>query len=583
MDTKLANPLLESELADTLNSSVELHQEEVEIWTTWRLIANTVAFAGIQFTWTVELAYGSPYLLSLGLPKAWMSLVWLAGPLSGLLVQPIIGVLSDRSTHSWGRRRPFIVSGTLLVVLSMLLIAFSPNIAHALFPLALARRATIALSVLAFYLLDFSINAVQACCRSLIMDIANRYDSRETKTTVTAQEAANTWAGRMIGVGNVLGYFMGYVDLTGHVWALEGGTQLQNLCLIAILTLLASVVVSCLTAREEQLEPLRLPPGTQPGASLCGSLVHIWRAVGSLPEDVQKLCNVQFFAWMGWFPFLFYSTSWVTELDIATRSYPDNKSEYCNDDKWRHGNLSTHGTQAGSFALLLYSIVSLVAGIVLPVLAEHIRKRRQRVDNYASLGEASSESVDNADATDVVDGLNAAEPQKDWLSLPSIFTCSLSFFALLNLVVAPLASTVSFATVVILLTGVCWAVSMWIPFSLIGIYMDLELQQTSGAVASNGTVLGIHNIYTVIPQLLVNFISSVIFSISNSAHTKRSSLDECLFPDPFVESASSEAKSFSRLFQLGGLMTLVGVYLSLKLKAPSSVTNSPTGISLRSH
>jgi solute carrier family 45 protein 1/2/4 len=86
------------------------------IRSTWYLIWLTLIMAGIQISWSVELAYISPYLLSLGLPKSTLSLVWVAGPISGVIVQPLIGMMSDRSTFKWGRRRIFIILATVFVV-----------------------------------------------------------------------------------------------------------------------------------------------------------------------------------------------------------------------------------------------------------------------------------------------------------------------------------------------------------------------------------------------------------------------------------------------------------------------------------
>jgi solute carrier family 45 protein 1/2/4 len=64
-----------------------------------------------------ELGYGTPYLLSLGLSEQLTSLVWLAGPISGLIAQPLIGAISD-SSNSRYRRRYWIVTATVLLVFS---------------------------------------------------------------------------------------------------------------------------------------------------------------------------------------------------------------------------------------------------------------------------------------------------------------------------------------------------------------------------------------------------------------------------------------------------------------------------------
>jgi hypothetical protein len=74
------------------------------------------------------LSYGTPYLLSLELSKELTALVWLAGPLSGLLVQPLIGAFSDKCTSRFGKRRPFIVVAGILTCLSMLGVAYARDI-----------------------------------------------------------------------------------------------------------------------------------------------------------------------------------------------------------------------------------------------------------------------------------------------------------------------------------------------------------------------------------------------------------------------------------------------------------------------
>jgi solute carrier family 45 protein 1/2/4 len=78
------------------------------------------------------MGYGTPYLVSLGLARPVLSLVWLAGPLSGLIMQPLIGAWSDRCKSRFGRRRPFIVVGSVCVVVSLLAVAHSQTIARLL-------------------------------------------------------------------------------------------------------------------------------------------------------------------------------------------------------------------------------------------------------------------------------------------------------------------------------------------------------------------------------------------------------------------------------------------------------------------
>ncbi|KAJ1844949.1 hypothetical protein LPJ70_002722, partial [Coemansia sp. RSA 2708] len=179
-------------------------------------ITLTVAIAGLQFAWSVEMGFGSPYLLSLGLKKSLVSLVWLAGPLSGLIMQPLVGVLSDKSTSRFGRRRPYIVGSTVCSVLCLAVIGWTRELAGG--------RATLAvyLAVVAFYFLDFAVNCLQASLRALIVDVL----------PASRQDAGTAWASRMIGIGNVVGFLMGFLDLV-RLLPFLGSTHMQVLTTIA--------------------------------------------------------------------------------------------------------------------------------------------------------------------------------------------------------------------------------------------------------------------------------------------------------------------------------------------------------------
>jgi MFS family permease len=118
-----------------------------------------------------ELGYGTPYLLSLGLSEQLTSLVWLAGPISGLIAQPLIGAISD-SSQSQYRRRYWIVTATVLLAFSALGLAFTDPIAKSLVGLFgggqgdwdpreadLVNKTAIAIAITCFYGLDFALNA----------------------------------------------------------------------------------------------------------------------------------------------------------------------------------------------------------------------------------------------------------------------------------------------------------------------------------------------------------------------------------------------------------------------------------------
>ncbi|KAI8050051.1 major facilitator superfamily domain-containing protein [Thamnidium elegans] len=476
------------------------------------ILGLTICMAGVQFTWTVELSYGTPYLLSLDLSKELTALVWLAGPLSGLLVQPLIGAFSDKCTSKFGKRRPFIVVSGILTCLSMIGVAYakefgawiarhfySPDVFD-----SIAHFYAIVVAVSSFYFLDFTLNAVQAICRALILDVPPLWQ----------QEYANAWSARMSNCAMVVGYFVGFMDLVKYFpWM--GDSQIKVFCVVAMAVFLITLAITCIAVKEKQY----IETEDQDNLPWYNTLQYIWRAFRFLPKPIQSLCNTQFFAWMGWFPFLFYSTQWVSDLYFSTHP-PTSPGE----GDW------AEGTRAGSFALLCNSMVSVVAGMVIPALVMRFEKK----------------------------GIW-------WLSLLNVYTGSQLIIA------AALLSTwfirsVTAATIVLAIMGIPWAIVLWIPFSLVGEYVsyederrkkgDIAEQTTSGAIEDQqddfdaGMILGVHNMYIVFPQFAVAIISSLIFAASAKEEK-----------DPNDDGRSN----VSTVLAFGGLMALLAALASRRI------------------
>lgn len=131
---------------------------------------------GIQFGWALQLSLLTPYVQQLGISHAWSSVIWLCGPLSGLFVQPLVGHLSDRCSSRFGRRRPFILAGTVSIIISVLVIGFSADIGWWLgdSPNAKSRPRAIGVFVFGFWILDVANNVIQGPCRALLADLTGK-------------------------------------------------------------------------------------------------------------------------------------------------------------------------------------------------------------------------------------------------------------------------------------------------------------------------------------------------------------------------------------------------------------------------
>ncbi|KAG2224782.1 hypothetical protein INT45_005306 [Circinella minor] len=491
-----------------------------------KLLALTICMAGVQFTWTVELSYGTPYLLSLNLSKELTALVWIAGPLSGLLVQPLIGAFSDKCTSRFGKRRPFIVIAGLLTCFSMIGVAYARELGQSIALLQygdedmeLIRQTTrtyaIIVAVASFYFLDFFLNAVQAICRALILDIPPLWQ----------QDEANAWSARMCNSAMVIGYFVGFVDLV-HIVPWLGDSQIKVFCAVAIAVLCITLTITCITTREKKLDRAN-DEDNQPWYH---TFMYIWRAFKELPRPVQSLCNTQFFAWMG-------CTQWVSDIYFST--HPSKKES--DDTNW------ADGTRAGSFALLLYSIVSVIAGIVIPALVTRFEKTIR------------------------------------WVSLTNIYTLSHLIVAG-ALISAWFVNSVAGATAVLAIMGIPWAIVLWVPFSLVGEFVSFEedkrqndqfvkaitvsvnaststpsskittptkleeqQEQDSSEDFDAGMILGVHNIYIVCPQFLVAACAAFIFAAADA-----------------IDSPNNEQgdSSVAPVLAFGGMMALIAAAVS---------------------
>ncbi len=94
----------------------------------WQILRMNFGFFGIQYSFGLQQANMSPIYKYLGADEASLPLLWLAGPMTGLLVQPIIGAMSDRTVSKWGRRTPYFMVGAVLCSICLLFMPFSPTL-----------------------------------------------------------------------------------------------------------------------------------------------------------------------------------------------------------------------------------------------------------------------------------------------------------------------------------------------------------------------------------------------------------------------------------------------------------------------
>ena len=234
------------------------------------------------------MTYCTPYLLELGLTKSRISLVWIAGPLSGLIMQPVVGVIADRSTSRYGRRRPFMVIGAILTSVFLRLLGWTKEVvAWFATDKDTIKNATIVLAVFSIYGIDFAINAVQGSCRGLIVDTL----------PIPKQQAGSSWASRMVAVGSLIGYGVGALKLDTVFGTLLGDTQFKQLTVVAAFSLCLAVGLTSWAVTERVL----IGHDGEEQLSASRVLVDLAKSTFDLPTTIKLICHVQFWAWIGRF------------------------------------------------------------------------------------------------------------------------------------------------------------------------------------------------------------------------------------------------------------------------------------------
>ena len=292
-------------------------------------------FLGIQFGWGLQLANMSAVYERLGARPDQVPLLWLAAPVTGLLVQPVIGALSDRTWGRLGRRRPYFLTGAVLASIALFFMPTSSSLWMA---------ATL------LWILDASINISMEPFRAFVAD---KLDLSQRTTGFVLQSL-------FIGIGaslaNALPLILRWAGVRGNTasgipltvkYSFQAGAAVFLLCVLW-------TVVTTTEFPPEDLEAFERARTERRGL---GALVRdIASSVRAMPATMRQLAVVQLLTWLGLFcMWLFFVPATARHVFGAIDP---------------HSDLYTQGMEWGGFAFAFYSITCFVVALALPSLAD---------------------------------------------------------------------------------------------------------------------------------------------------------------------------------------------------------------------
>ena len=336
-------------------------------------------FLGIQFGWGLQLANMSAIYAKLGAEPSKIPILWLAGPITGLVVQPIIGAMSDRTWTRLGRRRPYFLIGALVSSAALFLMPTSPTLWFA---------ATM------LWVLDASINISMQPYRALVAD---QLPSEQRTTGFVMQ---SFFIGVGAAVANALPEILKYLGITGNsangvplaveyafklgaavfflavLWTVcttreyppeknkaesevnSGHFQFQPKFLLAGGVIGAVIGATRGALVDHHLTSWHLLAGAAIGAIIAFMLSgpEVSSAIKHMPTTMKRLALVQFFTWLGLFcMWMFFGLATAQQIFHTT----DAQSSAFDD-----------GNAFGGRTFAWYSIVCFVVAFALPILAK---------------------------------------------------------------------------------------------------------------------------------------------------------------------------------------------------------------------
>ena len=308
-----------------------MQKPHLSFWQIWNM---SFGFLGIQFGWGLQQANMSAIYAKLGADPDRIPFLWLAGAVTGLIVQPVVGSMSDRTWTRLGRRRPYFLVGAILASITLFFMPDSPAV-------------WTAASLL--WILDASINVSMEPFRAFVAD----------KLNIEQRTAGFVMQSFFIGIGatlaNAFPHLLRMLGVTGQA---PNGVSLPVLYSFRIgaVVFLLAVLWTVFTSHEHPPEDMEEFEKMRRSRSGFSAAAHeIFSAIREMPATMKQLAVVQVFTWLGLFcMWTFFGLATAQQIFGTT----DPKSP-----------LFDRGTEWGGAAFACYSLVCFLVAFALPKLA----------------------------------------------------------------------------------------------------------------------------------------------------------------------------------------------------------------------
>lgn len=317
-----------------------MEKPRLRFWEIWNM---SFGFLGIQFGWALQMANMGPIYEFLGASADEIPLLFLAAPLTGFIVQPIVGYMSDHTWHRiLGRRRPYFLIGAILSSVALVLM---PN------------SSALWMAAGLLWIMDSSINISMEPFRAFVTD--KLPDSQRTQGFAMQS--------LFIGLGSVIASSLPWI--MSHWFGVDnvsvnGGIPDSvkfsfYIGAAAFITAVLWTVVSTKEYPPQNIEESQKKHESKKGFG--AGAVEIFQAVVNMPKRMKQLALVQFFTWPGLFLMWFYYSSAVARNVFGATE--------------QESLLYSQGIEFAGLTLSFYNLITFLFALFLPLLAARLGRR----------------------------------------------------------------------------------------------------------------------------------------------------------------------------------------------------------------
>lgn len=304
----------------------------------------SAGFFGIQFGFALQNGNASRILQTFGADVEHLSLFWLAAPLTGMIVQPIIGYYSDKTWNRLGRRRPYFLVGAILTAIALILMPNSPALASFIPPIIIGAGMLM--------IMDASINVAMEPFRALVGD----------KLPESQRSFGFSMQTFLIGAGAISGSWLPYIfsEYFGVSKVAAAGQVPHNVIYsfyAGAAILLTTILWTVLTTKEYPPEEMALYHGAETEAEAQKGVLSILTDFSNMPLTMKQLGLVQFFSWFALFSMWVFTTPAIAQHIYKVLPGDTSSVKFADAANWV------------SFLFGIYNGVSAIYALILPSIA----------------------------------------------------------------------------------------------------------------------------------------------------------------------------------------------------------------------